>query len=69
MNAKFCVPMSKSKDDLAKTQIHGGNINFDIGSKVKVIQRSLIYATHRPTCQTWCVYAKGQKMWPEHKVM
>ena len=30
-------------------------------SKVKVIQRSLIYATYRPTCQTWYIYAKGQK--------
>ena len=36
--AKFGMPMSKRKDDLGHTKIHGENIKFDI--KVKVIQRS-----------------------------
>ena len=44
--AKFGMPMSKRKDDLAHTKIHGENIKFDI--KVKVIQRSWMYVTHYP---------------------
>ena len=31
--AKFGMPMSKSKDDLAQTQIHGENTIFDIDSQ------------------------------------
>ena len=31
--ARFGMPMSKIKYDLARTQIHGQNINFDIETK------------------------------------
>ena len=40
--AKFGMPMSKSKDDLAHTKIHGENIILIFRSKFKVIQRSLM---------------------------
>ena len=32
-SAKFGMPMLESKDDHAKTQIHGENKNFDIWTK------------------------------------
>ena len=37
---KFGIPMSKSKDDLAKVHIHGENIILILRPKVKVIQTS-----------------------------
>ena len=46
--AKFDMPMLKSKDVLAKTQIHNENIILILRSKVKVIQRPCMYVTHCP---------------------
>ena len=46
--AKFGMPMSKRKDGLAHTQIHGENIILILRPKVKIIQRSWMYVTHRP---------------------
>ena len=63
---KFGMPMSKSKDILPDSNPFW-KYNFDIfRSKVKVIQSSWIYATHRTmvlTCQTKYDYVKGEKSW------
>ena len=47
--SQFGMPMSKRKDGLAHTQIHGENIILMIlKPKIKVIQRSWMYVTHHP---------------------
>ena len=58
--------MSKRKDDLAETQIHGEILI--LWPKVKVIQRSSVYKTYDVSsygdtlmCQIWNDYVKGQK--------
>ena len=58
--------MSKRKDDLAQTQIHGEILI--LWPKVKVIQRSSMYKTYDLSsygdtliCQIWNDYVKGEK--------
>ena len=45
---KFGMSISKNKDDLAQTKIHGENIIVILRPKVKVIHMSLIPVTHCP---------------------
>ena len=46
--AKYRMPMAKNKEFMARTRIHVKKLIFLISrSKVKVIQRSSIYMTHR----------------------
>ena len=55
------LPMSKTKDDLAQTEIHGENIIWILRLEVKVM---IVYDTlsHGDTlmCQIWHDYAKEQ---------
>ena len=46
--ARFGMPMSKIKYDLARTQIHGQNINFDIETKGQGQTEVMNVMTHRP---------------------
>ena len=52
--AKFGVPVSKSKDHLAKTQMHGENLILILRLKVKFKQKSWMYATHYPMVTYSC---------------
>ena len=53
--AKFGMPVSKSKDEHAHTQIHGESIILLLRPKVKVIQRICIFVTHRHNVIYSCV--------------
>ena len=67
--AKFCMPMSKSKNNLAHTQIHNKNIKFKGRTDVMNVHDILSYG-NTLLCQMSYDYVKGQKkMWLEHKAM
>ena len=64
--AKFVMSMSKSKDDLGQTQIHGEKNNFDIEAKgqghtdvMNVCDTLSLSKTLM--CQIWYDYVKGQE--------
>ena len=53
LNLVHCKPMSKSKDDLAETQIHGEKI------EVPYVQDTLSHGD-KLICQIWDVYVRRQ---------
>ena len=63
--AKFGMPVSKSKEDLAKTQIHGENIILILTKSQGQTQVMNVFdiLSHGDTlmCQIWYDYVKGQK--------
>ena len=75
--AKFGVPVSKSKDHLAKTQKHGENLILNIEAKgqgqteVMNVCDTLSYGDIL-MCQIWYEYVKGlcqKKLWPDHQAV